>query len=101
MVTDHAEQRVKDRLGLSKTIANKVANKALEKGIQHKDVSGSLRRFLDGLYLQYCTANGIRIYNNKVFLFHGNVLITILDLPHKYFKTVEKIKSNILKNTED
>lgn len=91
-VTLHGQQRIKDRVGVSKKIADKIAQKALEKGIKHNEVAGSLKRYLDGLYLLHKNANNIRIYNRKVYLFHNETLITVLNLPSDFFKTIDKIK---------
>lgn len=91
-ITYHGEQRIKDRVGISKKIADKVADKALQFGIRHCEVSGELKRFLDKIYLSYKKSNNTRIYNQKVYLFNGVTLITVLDLPNKFFKVVEKIK---------
>lgn len=91
ILTEHGEQRVKDRVGVSKKIADKVTQKALEKGIQHCETVGSLKRYMDKLYFQHRKANNMRIFNRKVYIFNDNTLITILDLPSKYHNTVDKI----------
>jgi hypothetical protein len=49
-VTRHAEKRTRSHLGLPKRAAGKNAERALRDGIRHKDVNGSLRRFVDALY---------------------------------------------------
>jgi hypothetical protein len=91
-VTYHAEERIKIRMGLGKSAFEKVATKALECGLKHKDVAGKLKRYLDKIYLDHGNANNMRIYNNKIFLFCGDILITVFDLPSEFRKTVEKIK---------
>ncbi|MDD3029787.1 MAG: hypothetical protein PHS57_05865 [Alphaproteobacteria bacterium] len=70
----------------------KVTNNAFDKGITHTQTSGSLKRYLDGLYLRERKANNIRIYGDKVFLFAGETLITVLRLPQKYKKTCDRIR---------
>lgn len=91
-ITKHAGQRIRERVGLPKQAVNKNAERALENGVGHKDVSGSISRYADKLYLQYRTANNIRFYGNQVYLFHNNVLITVIPLPQKYRKVMESIK---------
>lgn len=49
-VTKHGKQRTKERLGLSKKLAESNAAKALEHGIKHSDVKGSLNRYFTALY---------------------------------------------------
>ena len=97
-VTKHGKKRIKQRCKVSKKSAYKLAEKALKKGITHSETRGSLNRYLTSLYFKNQTANNIRIYNFKVFIFIGSVLITVLDLPAKYRKTVENILGS--KNSE-
>ncbi|MNJ90162.1 hypothetical protein D3C87_77560 [compost metagenome] len=94
VLTDHSEQRIKDRLGLSKKIADKAAQKALDKGLSHAETKGSLRRFIDALYLREKKANNIKIYNRKVYLFKDVVLITVLNLPNKYSSVADKLQKH-------
>ncbi|MDH6674279.1 hypothetical protein M2277_004971 [Paenibacillus sp. LBL] len=92
ITTNHAKQRTKDRLGLSKKLTDKLAQKALDYGIKHSDTAGSLRRFMDSLYLSQRNANNIRIYNRKIYLFHDTILVTIINLPNKYSTLADKIQ---------
>lgn len=94
VVTQHGKKRLKERVGLNKKSAEKNADKAFQEGIKHSEVSGSLRKYFDALYLQNRSANNIRIYGEKVYLFGGNKLITVLNLPNKYKSTVAKIRKN-------
>ena len=91
VLTNHAEQRVKDRVGVSKKIADKVTQRALDNGIKHAETTGSLKRYMDKLYLSHRNANNMRIYNRKVYIFDQDVLITVINLPNKYCGTVDKI----------
>ena len=94
LVTKHGEQRIKDRIGLSKKISQEICDKALKDGIAHKETTGSLCKYLDKIYLQYKRSNNTRIYHEKVFLFNNETLITVLDLPNNFKRLVEKIKLN-------
>jgi hypothetical protein len=94
IITNHGEQRVKDRVGVSKKLAEKMADKALEFGIKHDEVAGELKKYLDRIYLSHKVSNNTRIYNQKVYLFNGKKLISVLDLPSKFHKTVDKIKKH-------
>lgn len=93
VLTDHGEKRVRKRMGLGKKVAPNVANKALELGITHSEVTGSLKKYLDKLYLSHHNANNIRIYNRNIFLFHNDILVTVIDLPSNHFHTVDKLKT--------
>ena len=97
IVTNHAKQRTKDRLGVSKKIADKITNKALENGITHAQAKGNLKAYLDKVYLTHKNANNLRVYNRKVYLFRGAVLITVINLPNKLINIADKIQKNIAK----
>ena len=90
-LTTHGRKRSKERCGFGKSATARTAPIALEEGLRHCDVVGSLKRFLDGLYLSHRNANNMRVWNKKAYLFAGEVLITIIDIPSKYHKTIDKI----------
>lgn len=92
IVTNHAKQRTKDRLGVSKKIADKIANKALEHGVTHALAKGKLKAYLDKLYLSHKSANNLRVYNRKVYLFDRTVLITVLNLPNNLINAADKLQ---------
>ena len=93
-VTNHGEQRVKDRIGISKKSASKVSEKALIEGITHKEAKGQLKKYFDYLFLSHGVANNIRIYNQKAFVFKGKTLITILNVPSRYHKLINNINKS-------
>lgn len=95
-ITKHGVKRTKERVGLSKKIADKNAQKALDLGVKHSETKGSLKKFMDALYLKYKNSNNTRIYNRKVYLFHGRVLITIINLPNKFSAAADKIQKRKL-----
>ena len=94
IVTEHAEDRTRERAGLPKRMVEKNAERAFIDGLEHWELKGSLKRFVDSLYLQHKNANNIRIYCGNVYLFKGNVLVTVISLPSRYRKTAESIKKN-------
>lgn len=94
-VTRHARQRTKQRVGLSKRLADQNARKALEKGICHKNTRGSLNRYLTKVYFSNPAANNIRIYCENVYIFKGQMLITVWQLPPEYRKTALHIQKKL------
>lgn len=94
VVTDHGTQRIKDRLGLSKKIADKVSQKALENGVSHNETKGSFKRYIDSLWFKHQKANNIKIYHRKIYLFRDEILITVLNLPNKYSTIADKLQKN-------
>ncbi len=92
-VTRHAEKRAKSRIGLNKKSAYKNAEKAFKYGIRHSETSGRLNRYISSLFFNNTNANNIRIYGEFVYIFCGETLVTVMDLPQMYKGTVKKIVS--------
>lgn len=86
VLTDHAKKRLKERLGTTKKSSISVANNALASGKRHSDYRGAARKFLDKTFLSYKSANNMRVFNNYVFIFNGNTLITVLPFPKRFQK---------------
>lgn len=91
-VTRHGEKRIRKRLGLKKKSADRIAEKALERGVTHAEAKGSLGSYMDSLFLSHGTANNMRIYNRAVYVFRNNVLITVLALPKRYIGLADKLQ---------
>lgn len=94
IITNHAKQRVKERIGLKKKQSNSIAEKALKYGICHKESKGRLKRYFNKLFASHRNVNNIRIYNEKVFIFNNNILITVMDLPNHLKKNALSISKN-------
>lgn len=90
-VTKHAKKRMKERCGIGKSSSDNVAQKALVRGIKHCQTSGNLKKYIDSLYFKNNKANNIRLYGQKVYIFHNDVLITVLQLPGNLIKDYNNI----------
>lgn len=82
--TCHALDRLAERAGLDRRAAQRMAQRAFERGLRHSEVEGSLRRYLDRLWFDHRKANNIRIYGEFVYLFGGTTLLTVFGFPKKY-----------------
>ncbi len=80
-VSHHGRKRMRERCGKS---MDRLAEIAFERGLTHADTSGSLKKYMDYLYFHNCTANNIRLYGGKVFIFCNEILVTVFDIPPKY-----------------
>ena len=106
-VTKHATDRAKERVGLKKSSIKRMAEVALRDGFGQSEASGSFRKYLDSLYFNKKTATVIRVYGGHIYLFAtGEILITILHIPHEYRRVVDKIRGRFndrrdRKRTED
>ena len=83
LITNHAEERAKERLGWNRAALNRMADKALNEGIAHSQTRGRLNRYLTKLYLNHRKGNNNRVYGEHVFIFHNEVLITVVLLPRE------------------
>lgn len=83
-VTKHAQKRIRERCGLPKKAVQRMADKALVEGVRHKDTVGALHKWVDGLFLQARNGNNIRLYGNHAFIFHDEILITVINIPPRF-----------------
>lgn len=89
-ISNHARQRMKERCGFNKKAQGRMAEKAFNDGITHKQTKGRLNKWVTSLFFKNCNANNIRLYGGFVYIFADDTLITVMGIP-----------SNIKKNMED
>ena len=85
VVSKHAYDRAKERLGLNKKSADRMAMKAYEQGIDGNSLKGSIQRYiLNKIESHEEMESHIYLYGDKAWVFggYGNrlVLVTILNL---------------------
>jgi hypothetical protein len=105
IITDHAENRIRQRCGLPRRAVNKKAEVALRDGLSHKECTGRLKKYFDYLFLSHGGVGAnIRIYGDNVYIFTRDKLITVLPLPNEHRKSARKIldrrKKSSLKENE-
>lgn len=85
-LTKHGEKRIKERVntGKSKKKAERVAVLALTRGLKYSDTKGRLRDYLFSQFAYDFSANNLRVYNNHVWVFRDDILITVRPLPTRY-----------------
>lgn len=86
-LTWHGKNRIKQRCGIPKRASERNAQIAFDKGIRHNETTGSLRNYLDGVFLKEGIANNMRVWQSHVYVFRGERLITVLSLPSRFRKT--------------
>lgn len=87
-VSKHAEQRMKERCGLNKKSIQRMAEKAYTDGISHRNTKGSLNKWVTKVYFKSQKANNIRLYGDTAFLFHNDILITVIQIPAELMQQV-------------
>lgn len=101
-VTKHGSKRIRDRVGVNKRAVERVAKKAFEEGLTHAEAKGNLRRWMSMTFRRYVRGNQMRIYGEKLYIFHNDRLITVIDVPSNLKglikESMESRKSENLKN---
>lgn len=85
VLTNHAVDRAKERLGLKKRSLQRLADKALSEGLAYRDCKGAIRKYMGYLSKTY-RANNIRLYGENLFAFKDTTLITVYRLENRYAK---------------
>lgn len=80
-ITSHAFQRGKERLSLKYNAFQRLASTAYRCGLNHKDCTGRLYRYIKHLCNGHSNANNVKIYGEHVYLFKDNLLITVFSIP--------------------
>lgn len=93
ILTDHAIQRARERLGLGKDSLSRMADKALRVGIRHAETNGGLKRYISGLWESGGErVNNARIFGEVIFLFADKTLITLYQLPLEFKRVLNHYK---------
>lgn len=80
-VSKHAEERLKERCGFNKKACERMAQKAFDEGIRHSQTKSRLHKWVTSVYFQNIKANNIRLYGDKAYIFCGDTLVTVLQIP--------------------
>lgn len=88
-ITRHAEQRMRERLGLNKKSIERMAQRAYESGMHHNETKGNLNKWITSIYFKNKNANNIRIYGNMLYIFCNDILVTVFQIPHRLSKDLE------------
>lgn len=89
-VTAHGGKRVRERVGIPKRAVAKLAARAMVDGATHAQFTGSMKRYLDAIYMDHGSANNMRILNGYLFLFADERLVTCWLLPERFRRTKPK-----------
>lgn len=90
IITDHARQRIEERLGItSEKELEEVVQKAYYFGYTYKEVSRPLQKYMWKRYVQHRKKGYIKLYQDHLFVFKYNILVTVIGIP-SYIRTLEK-----------
>ncbi len=89
ILTRHGKKRLVERAGVTKKKAKKLADRVYRIGIVHSETRGELHKFISTIYFKQRTANNIKFWNDKVYLFRNNVLITAYSVPQSIMNNLQ------------
>lgn len=88
-LTKHAKRRVKQRTGVNSGNINHCMKKVFKHGIKHDEATGELKRLMDKQYLTHKNINNMRFYGDSLYLFHTDILITVIKVPLSIVQNLE------------
>ncbi|MCM1258814.1 MAG: hypothetical protein NC307_13295 [Roseburia sp.] len=80
-ISKHAKQRMKERCRFSRKSQDRMARKAFDEGITHAQTKGKLNKWITSLYFKNKKSNNIRLYGDKAYIFCGETLVTVIQIP--------------------
>lgn len=99
-VTRHGMKRLKERSGIPKKSAERQSNMAIQRGIPHGKMTGSLFKWVTSKALNEKKKGHYFFYNNSLFIFKDERLITIIPLPTNLLKQASNQLSRYQKQKE-
>lgn len=90
-ISNHARRRMKERCGFNKKAQSRMAEKAFNDGITHKQTKGRLHKWVTSLFFKNCNANNIRLYGDNAYIFCGETLVTVISIPNDLKKDFDKM----------
>lgn len=95
-MTRHANTRMKHRCNTGKGAGKKLATSALRYGVTYGEGSDELNHHLakifhGGTEKSRCKTGNLRAYGDRVFVFSGNILVTVLPLPDEFIPQVKAL----------
>lgn len=95
-VTTHAKRRLKERCGVHRNSAERIAERAFRKGISFNNASEIARRYISSIYLKHDKMNNnVRIYGDIVYIFENQTLITVFPMPNNIAHEMDTYASEI------
>lgn len=96
-ITQHAYIKARLRFRWNRSTLNKMALRALTKGIHYNNSVGTLKSYIHSIWVKYKSCNNIRIYGENVYLFQDGKLITLYRVNNemtKYINAHKRRKNN-------
>lgn len=95
IVTKHANKRIRERVGISKKASKKLAKKVLKEGLDPSELDGKIKEYVDRVISKSKNGNNIKFYNEKIYIFANEFLLTVIPLPKHLMKVSLKLRKRI------
>ena len=90
-VTRHAADRMRERGGLNRKSIQRIANQVYFNGYPIERTKGRLRKWMYKISKSNPSAQNLRIYGDKLYIFSNDVLITVFNIPNDLKKDLPKM----------
>ncbi len=90
-ISNHARQRMKERCGFNRKTQDRMARKAFDEGVTHKQTKGRLNKWVTSLFFKNYNANNIRLFGDYAYIFAGETLVTVIPVPANLKKDFENM----------
>jgi hypothetical protein len=94
IVSDHADQRIRKRMGVKRKAVQKIAEKAYKNGLNFSDTNGRLKDYLAYLYATRSKSEIYKVWNQMIFIYDHGVLITVKPVPKAHHKRAMLLQAN-------
>lgn len=91
IVTRHAADRMQERGGLNRKSIQRIANQVYSNGYPIERTKGRLRKWMYKISKSNPSAQNLRIYGDKLYIFSNDVLITVFNIPNNLKKDLPKM----------
>ena len=91
IVTRHAADRMLERGGLNRKSIQRIANQVYSNGYPIERTKGRLRKWMYKISKSNPSAQNLRIYGDKLYIFSNDVLITVFNIPNNLKKDLPKM----------
>ena len=92
IVSKHAKKRIKERCGVSKKSADRIAEMVITRGVSQESTKGPLKRWLDEKALNSDLGSTLLVWGDKAYIISDrNVMVTCLQIPPTITKNMKKM----------
>lgn len=99
-VSQHAKFRAKERLDVAyKSKRNQLFNRALRYGHPSTHFAGEFKDYLEVKKKKHKNI-GVKVYDNNIFIYKNNLIITVFPVPNKYLPVKDNFASVIRENKD-